>query len=172
MSDPSSHVQHMLANIQSQIAAISSIAGQIGSTPAYPTYPLATTPAPINQQPSQQDLVQLIREVIKSERLVDITPATTALPTEQTVALPAPQPEQIALPAPKQESTQPSESSTMQASFLLPILGTAFTKEQQLWISQPSNLMGLASYITTTEGKAVMNYALEAYQKYQAANAG
>lgn len=188
------HLQAMLANLQSQIAAVSSIAGNMHmqqSLPALTPVPQAVNipalqqlinPAVQPQTPNtpNEQLVHLIRSVIASEMRtispsqlppVDITPipeAVPALAAPQTISSPQPESQpQLVLPPPQPTVEQPPMIPSS-ASALLPLIGAAFSKEQQLWISQSANLLALPGFLTSPEGKTMLVQNLEAYQRYMA----
>ena len=49
---------------------------------------------------------------------------------------------------------------------ILPIIGAAFTTEQQEWISQPQNLLGIPGFLMSADGKALLGMMMESYQNF------
>jgi len=50
--------------------------------------------------------------------------------------------------------------------FLLPIIGEAFTKDQQEWLSQPQILMGIPGFLMSGDGKTILNMMLDSYKEF------
>jgi hypothetical protein len=92
--------------------------------------------------------------------------ATPVVETQVQVPVPL-QTQQVQEAAPIQASTNPSNPSGGNMwEILKPIVGAAFTKEQQLWLSHPNNLLALPGFLMTAEGRHVLIKTLEAYQYF------
>lgn len=162
------HLQQMIHGLQNQLALVSSMATTMAGTPVAvpPSSQQNTSVAPIlttlheraTQLPSQDELSAYVRSLVKNEmgtqqrQSVDITPQP-----EQPMALPEPTPSPTPAIAPPQG---------MFWDTLRPIMASVYTQDQQIWLSQPSNLVGLPGFLRTPEGRSILTKTLEDYQRF------
>jgi hypothetical protein len=106
---------------------------------------LASTPQPSLAPYPQQDLFSLVKTAVQAEI------SKLGLNNRQN-----PMMNQIATP----------QEIPTGVSMLLPSIGSAFTKEQQEWLSQPQNIIGLPGYFMSNDGKAALNIILDSYQQF------
>lgn len=103
----------------------------------------------------QPDIFNMVRTAVQSElaRLglgnKVTTPAVTA-----------------GMPASNPNMPQSSTPAANPVSAILPIIGAAYTQEQQEWISQPQHLIGIPGFLMSDSGKTLLNMALDEYQKF------
>ena len=70
-------------------------------------------------------------------------------------------------PSPTQTPQQNSAiANPNQLASILPIIGSAYTTEQQEWISQPQNLLGIPGFLMSKDGKDLLVMALDSYQQF------
>jgi hypothetical protein len=129
-------MQMMLSNLQNQITAMNGLTNPQQSTPAI-SQPNINQLVP-NIQP---DIYTMVKDAVQLEI--------------KKLGLDNKQP----LPQKQQSQTNPIAS-------ILPVIGAAYTKEQQEWISQPQNLIGIPGFLMSGYGKDVLNIALDEYQKF------
>jgi len=182
-------IQQMLQNIQTQIDAVARVAEQTGvPVPRDPT-----TNAVVGAPPATPDVQEMVRNAVQAELLklqqqqqpkptadslqqlpsppvqpvTEVQPAPAVASVFPALQAPAPVPTPAPAPPPVQQQQIPQQYGSGLAS-LLPIIGSAFTTEQQLWLSQPNRLAGLPNFFLAPEGKALLNHFLGTYQTYAA----
>lgn len=151
--------------------------------PPAQTTPVATQPTQVQKMPTKEDIDAYVRNLVQAEmRNVsqaaprDITPEPVK---EQAPALAAPTPtpkpvvaEPAATTAPIQLSSSEVPKVSTPGMFwesIRPVMASVFTKEQQLWLSQPQNLVGLPGFLRTPEGRDLLTKLLQDYQKFMGA---
>lgn len=135
-------MQMMLANIQNQLNTLNGMAtpATVTPPPTTPTYPaISPTPPDINAMIKAGIQSELSRLGINAPKAGAVGAANNNVPN-----IPTPNP----------------------AAALLPIIGAAFNTAQQEWISQPQNLLGIPGFLMSSDGKSLLNMALESYQQF------
>jgi hypothetical protein len=176
-------IQQMLQNIQTQVDAVARVAEQTGiNVPRDPT-----TNAVVGAPVTPPDMQELVRNAVQAELLklqqpqakapeVQQLPSPPVQPVSEVTpsvfpALQAPQavaPTHAPAPTPAPTVT-PQQASNGLAS-LLPIIGAAFTTDQQLWLSQPNRLAALPTFFMSQDGKGLLTHFLAVYQGYAQKN--
>ena len=59
-----------------------------------------------------------------------------------------------------------SAAMRMGLNVILPVIGNAFTEEQQLWLSNPSTLANLPSFFAAQSGKETLQIMLEEFKNF------
>ncbi len=178
MSD-SATLQQMLTNLQAQITTVSNMAGQMTNPNSLPAYAhlLGQVQVPVPPQaPAVPNIEAMIRQAVDAKFAAlshgqgGVLPGVLSAPEADgavdggvidapRLAAPVPTPQ----PAPQPQAAQATPSM---GDFIMPLLGAAFSKEQQMWLSQPKNLFGLMTYFSTPEGKGILQGTLLSYQEY------
>lgn len=71
-----------------------------------------------------------------------------------------------AQPSPQQSQQLLNSLNQNPLSFILPVIGQAFTKDQQEWLSQPQILMGIPGFLMSSDGKTILNMMLDSYKDF------
>ena len=155
--------QMMLNNLQNQIAAISNINSQPNST----TNSSQLSPPPqFFNNIATPDIYSMITTAVQTEISkygLDKLAQQYQQQTTGTVAQNMPN----IPPSPTQTPQQNSAiANPNQLASILPIIGSAYTTEQQEWISQPQNLLGIPGFLMSKDGKDLLVMALDSYQQF------
>jgi hypothetical protein len=155
MAYDANHIQQMLSSIQSQLANVSNMAGQLNNTAL--------------GQVGTTDMTATMKAMIASE-MQRFAPLTAQVAQPLAIAAPpspfpdavAPAPAAVTEPSPFPEATATlPEETPMKAFFdqLRSAIGDNLTPDQQVWLS--NNIIHLPAFIRTEEGKAIVQSSLK-----------
>lgn len=133
------NIQQLLTNLQNQIAGITG--NYVAPIPTPAPQPVPDINTMIKN--AVQEEIQKLSQHKKDEPLV--LPPTNGIQPQQLLNL--------------LTNNNPILS-------LIPIIGAAFTLDQQEWISQPENLNRIPNFLQSKEGKTLLQMSLESYQQY------
>ena len=126
-----------------------------------PTQPIVNTQQPLNPigaSTLQPDIFSMVKTAVQSE-LSRLGLGNNLSPNQVSP---------VAVGQSTQQQTQQLLNSLNQnpLNFVLPVIGQAFSKEQQEWISQPQVLMGIPGFLMSSDGKAILNMMYDSYKEF------
>lgn len=145
MSDPA-QLQQVIQGLQSQINTLSSMVSNLNT---------------VSVQPSFQQATPNVSEMVKAAVAAEMSKIKLE---EVKTSIAQPQSLPVVANQQKQEESFGLPGGFMKG--LLPILGAAFSEEQQQWLSKPQNLLGIPGFLMSKDGKDMLSMALDAYQSH------